>query len=101
MIYNLHVFTRMGDCIYYQEWNRSQESRISQEEEFKLMYGMVFSIKSFCKRLAPRQTREPPFRYYKTNAYKLHFYETPTGLKFILITSPELNDLDNVLRQIY
>lgn len=132
MIYNFHIFTRTGDCIYYHEWNRTKEQTISQEEvrhcacialcaascfermpfvhpaaprplarlccdsgnvvtkisyprfpdwrpasplaanlspvcslakppcldnsqEFKLMYGMIFSIKSFAKRLAPKQ----------------------------------------------
>lgn len=32
MIYNLHIFTRNGDCIYYHEWNRTKEQTISQEE---------------------------------------------------------------------
>lgn len=100
MIYNFHIFTRAGDCIYYHEWNRTKEQTISQEEEFKLMYGMIYSIKSFAKRLAPKPSKEA-FRYYKTNQYKLHFHETPTGLKLVLTTSPEVGDIDAILKQIY
>lgn len=41
------------------------------------------------------------FKFYKTNQYKLHFYETPTGLKLILTTSPEVGDIEAALKQIY
>ena len=178
MIYNLHIFTRNGDCIYYHEWNRTKEQTISQEEVCAFIPHLcrlskflatlaqeywIFSTSSaagvqahvrhdlfhqvFCKEISakaqvsaldyvfivrvfksfatlvsvwiyyfrafffhllanhtttmPALNSKEAFRFYKTNQYKLHFHETPTGLKFILSTSPEIGDIDGVLRQIY
>ena len=41
------------------------------------------------------------FVTYRTNQYKLHYYETPTGLKFVINTDPLVDSLRVVLRQIY
>eukprot|EP01134_Creolimax_fragrantissima_P000965 CFRG0965T1 len=90
----------MGDCIYYKQWNRTKDAAMSQDEEFKLMYGMLYSIKSFAKRLSPQPGKEA-LRFFKTNQYKLHFYEAPTGLKLILITSADAGDMDSTLRSLY
>ena len=41
------------------------------------------------------------FIAYRTSQYKLHYYETPTGLKFIINTDPNVESLRPALRQIY
>ena len=41
------------------------------------------------------------FVSYRTNQYKLHYYETPTSLKFVMITDTKTNNLRIVLHQIY
>lgn len=64
------------------------------------MYGMLYSLKSFVERISPTDTKEG-FLYFKTSKYALNYFETPTGLKFILntdIASPNVRDL---LQQIY
>ena len=49
--------------------------------------------------------RVDTFNFYKTNSYKLHLFETATGLKFILLTdvgTPNLKDeLQKVYRDLY
>lgn len=54
---------------------------------------------SACKsgsKLTPRS-----FVSYRTGHYKLHYYETPTSLKFVMVTDTKTNNLRIVLHQIY
>ena len=41
------------------------------------------------------------FVSYRTAHYKLHYYETPTNLKFVMVTDTKMNNLRIVLHQIY
>jgi hypothetical protein len=47
------------------------------------------------------RTREDTFMSFRTSAYKLHYFETPTGFRFILLSDPTADSLRFVLRQIY
>lgn len=52
-VYNLYIFNREGQCIYYKEWNRTKHSGLSQEQEFKQMFGLITEMKSFVSKMAP------------------------------------------------
>ncbi len=41
------------------------------------------------------------FISYRTGQYKLHFYETPANLRFVLLTDTASASMRNVLHQIY
>ena len=38
---------------------------------------------------------------YRTGQYKLHYYETPTNLKFVMMTDTKANNMRLALHQIY
>ncbi|KAI8640400.1 Sybindin-like family-domain-containing protein [Parasitella parasitica] len=73
-------------------------SVISIEEEAKLVYGVVLSLRNFVRKLSGSQDG---FISYKTSTYRLHYYETPTGLKFIMNSDPNTESLRMVLKQIH
>ena len=99
-VYNLYIFDRNCTCLYYKEWLRQKEAGIPQDEEFKLMYGMIFSIKSLISRLSIKSAKEGLVGYSASN-YKLHYFETPTGFKFVMNTDTSVENVQDVLRHVY
>jgi hypothetical protein len=41
------------------------------------------------------------FISFRTSQYKLHYYETPTNIKFVMLTDTQTLNMRNVLHQIY
>ncbi len=41
------------------------------------------------------------FISYRTAQYKLHYYETPTNTRFVMLTDTSTMSMRNVLHQIY
>lgn len=86
-IYNIYVFSKEGICVFHHEWNKSKGTGMAKGEEYKLMHGMVYSIKSFVSRMSPSSYKDG-FLGYKTSAYCLHCLETASGVKMVLLTDP-------------
>ncbi|KAF8633399.1 hypothetical protein AX17_004570 [Amanita inopinata Kibby_2008] len=68
------------------------------DEEAKLVYGVVLSLKNMIKKLSGRDEQ---FVNYKTSTYRLHLYETLSGYKFVMLSDPDTESLRPALRQIY
>ena len=100
-IYNFFLFARNGECLNYIEWNRAKPCE-SPAHEQKLLFGLIFSLKRFCEMNSPSSSKaSPDFHSFTTSSYRLHFYETPTGLKFILISEPSIPHLRDQLLQLH
>ncbi|GMR34003.1 hypothetical protein PMAYCL1PPCAC_04198 [Pristionchus mayeri] len=56
-IYNLYIFNKDGTCIFYREWKREKQSGLPRSEEYKLMFGMLISLRSFAERLSTKDGR--------------------------------------------
>lgn len=86
------------------------------DEEAKLVYGVVISLRNMIRKLSGKFVllslhalfvqweswrRDENFVSYKTSTYSLHLLETPSGYKFILLSDPNTDSMKFVLRQIY
>lgn len=64
----------------------------------KLIFGTVFSLRNIVRKLGGD---DDAFISYRTGQYRLHYYETPTNLRFVLLTDTGTMSMRNVLHQIY
>jgi hypothetical protein len=48
-----------------------------------------------------RPSGDDAFLSYRTSTYKLHYFSTATGFKFVMLSDPSVDSLRMVLRQIY
>ncbi|KAK1227115.1 Trafficking protein particle complex subunit BET5 [Marasmius sp. AFHP31] len=73
---------------------------LSFDEEAKLVYGVVLSLRNMIKKISGRDEQ---FVNYRTSSYKLHLFETVSGYKFVLLSDPAADPagLRLALRGIY
>jgi len=92
-------------------------TNISWQEEAKLIFGVIFSLKNMMSKLSVKPGYLSPLFYqkvlnfimksddlinYKTAQYKLHLYSAASGLKFVLMTNPEAEtETRELLVQLY
>lgn len=96
MIHSFYIFDRHSECIYRKDWHKPPAKELN-DDNAKLVFGICLSLRNIARGL----TNNDAFQTYSTSAYKLHYYETPSNLKFVLITSTNMNSLVPVLSEIY
>lgn len=103
VVYCFYLFDRSGTCLCYREWNRPRRMLDSAGDQAN-MFGMLFALRQFCMKLSPGQEEEAEFigtagsrglpRHFITANYALHYFETATGLRFVLTTSKDFRNED-------
>ena len=56
--FTFYIFNRKGRCLYYHEWRRLKpvgQGAGSQEEDFKLMFGLFWSMRAFATAMDPKK----------------------------------------------
>lgn len=107
-----------AECIYQRRWTTppasgpknppqvngestvtSRSHKRSQADDAKLVFGVIFTLRNMVRQLGGP---EDEFISYRTGEYKLHYYETPTSMKFVMLTDTRTSDnLRVVLHQIW
>jgi trafficking protein particle complex subunit 1 len=91
MLYNFYIFNRKGKCLFYKEWDRPVNKMADDpDEERKLVFGMLFSLKDLTSKLSPDPQGNDHLHIVKTNGFTLHHYQSPTGLMFVLNTRADV-----------
>lgn len=105
MIYALYIFTRGGECVYVRKWNKDRQRRHRQlDHEKKNLFGLLFSLKQFANALTPAalgETENETFHSFQTDEYKLHYLETLSGLRFVMLTDRAVGRATDALRAVY
>jgi hypothetical protein len=109
LIMEFFIFNRQGVCLTHLDFQDeslivsnkalSLSSDKNNENRYKLIFGLLFSMKSFVKNLSPNKTDF--FKSFLTRTYKLHYIELLNGLRFCLFTTPMKMDLGQYLKEIY
>jgi trafficking protein particle complex subunit 1 len=88
MIFNLYIYDRKGKCLFYKEWSRPMNTLSDDpDEEKRLMFGMLYSLKDLTSKMAPTLGPEG-LHTVKTNSYTLHHFESVTGMTFVMNSDP-------------
>ncbi|KAF2181836.1 snare-like protein [Zopfia rhizophila CBS 207.26] len=122
VLYSFYIFDRHTECIYSRRWTprpvsssgknaRPQSGSsigtdgdgqgrkgMSAADDEKLIFGLVFSLRNMVQKLGGE---DDTFLSYRTGEYKLHYYETPTRMKFVMLTDTKQNNLRPYLHQIW
>ena len=81
---------------------RSGRSAVSAankaSDDAKLIFGTVFSLRNMVRKLGGE---DDAFISYRTAQYKLHYYETASNLRFVMLTDTGTLSMRNVMHQIY
>jgi len=123
-VYSFYIFDRHADCIYQRRWlprpsslsgkpsrptSDTQtlshgelpgpgRSKRSADDDAKLVFGTVFSLRNMVRKLGGEDDN---FICYRTSQYKLHYFETPTNIKFVMLTDTKAPSMRIALQQIY
>lgn len=92
----------------------ARRASLSAEDDAKLVFGAVYSLRNMVRKLGGDDDRQATFLSakrlsltmnsfvsYRTSQYKLHYYETPTNIKFVMLTDTKSNSMRLALQQIY
>ena len=107
-IYEFFLFNRSGVCLLHIDFqeetlsikNKALQNNRDNENRHKLIFGLIFSMKSFIKTLSPIGNLDF-FKNYSTSNYKLHYVEFLNGVRFVLLTSQIKMDLSPNLKDIF
>ncbi|KAM0284976.1 hypothetical protein ACHAQH_001665 [Verticillium albo-atrum] len=123
-VYSIFIFDRHTDCVYSKAWLPPPSRPLSQSststaapqqpppppapvhahhhatssDDAKLVFGTVFSLRNMARKLGGD---DDAFISFRTATYKLHYYETPANLRFVMLTDTGALSMRNVLHQIY
>lgn len=96
-----------AECIYSKSWHTADATGTgttplrtvsTSSDDAKLIFGTVFSLRNMVRKLGGD---DDAFVSYRTAQYKLHFYETASSLRLVMLTDTATLSMRNVLHQIY
>jgi hypothetical protein len=92
-VHSFHIFDRHGKRLFYKRYLKTlgevEETPKQQDDQLKLMFGMLLSLRELCGKLSPNDDDMGDVQLVKTGASCLYNFETVSGLRFVLYTTAE------------
>lgn len=121
-IYAFYIFDRHCSCIYSREYGHSAQSagsapasqaptssnsanlgsvnKNNNSDTAKLLFGLIYSLKNLSSKLAVGESSNV-LRSFSTGNYRVHFLESLSNFKFILLSDLDTEDLQTELWDLY
>ncbi|CAJ1942790.1 unnamed protein product [Cylindrotheca closterium] len=91
-VHSFHIFDRRGKTLFTKRYIKNygvHEDDEQLSEQRKLVFGMLFSLRELSSSLSPSTAEPGELKMVKTGASALYNYETVSGLRFVVYTTPE------------
>lgn len=101
MIHSFYIFDRHCECIYSRDYQDGSINKNNDSDSSKLLFGVMYSLKNIASKLGDSETVFNNMRSFSTGSMRVHMMELATGLRFVLVSGLEVDNLQGVLRELY
>lgn len=108
-LFSFYMYNKYGDCIYSHSWpiasssssSTQQQQTTSSSDRSNLVAGLVYTLQLFSAQLS--STGTGGFRSMKTPCYRLHYHETVSKYRLVLLTDSNFEPslAQEVLQEIF
>ncbi|KAI5950195.1 hypothetical protein CANMA_005385 [Candida margitis] len=113
-IYSFFIFDRHCNCVYDREYTHSpnpsattqdkidgQINKNNDADNSKLLFGILYSLKTIAAKLVLEDSVLNELKQLTIGQYRIHFWESLTRFKFVIITDIQVQSLQQELWQLY
>lgn len=104
MLYAFYIYDRHCNCIYHRQFSVVSDGTVNSDNESdiaKLLFGVLYSLKNLSAKLGDLNTNYNQLNSFSSSVFRVHYLETLTNLKFVLITDTVVDNLQSVLWELY
>lgn len=108
MIYSFYIFDRHCSCIYSREYSHLEPhsgsiNKNNLSDTSQLLFGILYSLKLISAKLIDNEdsAMTNSLKSFTLGTFRCHYLESLTGLKFVLTTDVLIDNLQNILWELY
>jgi hypothetical protein len=101
MIYSLFVINKAGGLIYQIDFPKDGGHQKLTSNEYLVLAGTFHGVHAIASKLSPTDSPSSGLEIMVTDTFKLHCFQTLTGIKFLLSTDLNTTNVSIILGKIY
>ncbi|KAJ1964691.1 hypothetical protein GGI12_001260 [Dipsacomyces acuminosporus] len=103
MIHSIFIINKAGGLVYNKDYS-DDIARLSSNEAL-IFAGTFHGIHALASRISPaaksETTRDTGIQTIDTERFRIHCFQSPTGIKFLAVTDPMHSSLAALLNRVY